>query len=155
MTGVEVLARREGYPKKRVNWIVRQLGGAPDDLMVEVRYPNVRDTIATTVKDARAKPEHLLYQVDRRRGAKGFRLWLAKDIGAKKRGRGPGSFVRESRQQSVDCYRTVVQHLRPWAAGAPKLPDAVGRASREASSVPPDFSSPEGRAFGEATEPEA
>jgi hypothetical protein len=153
-TAVEILAPREGYPKTRINWMTRQLAGAPDDLMLEVRYPNVRDTLTATLKDARAKPERLLYVPDRRRGARAFRLSLAKDLGAK-RGRGQGSFVRESRQQSVDFYRAVVQHLRPWSAGAPKLPESTGPASSDASPVPPDFSAPEGRAFGEATEPEA
>jgi hypothetical protein len=72
-----------------------------------------------------------------------------------KRGSGSGSFVRASRQQSVDFYRSAVQHLRPWTASAPKLPEAGAAASSQASPTPPDFSAPDARDFGEATEPES
>ena len=80
---------------------------------------------------------------------------MAKELGAK-RGRGPGSFVQESKQQTSDFYRTIVQGLRPWTATAPKLPPSPTPPARpaEASSDPPTFTSEE-REFGEATEPDS
>lgn len=38
-----------------------------------------------------------------------------------KRGRGEGSFVRETSAQAVEFYRDLVQNLRPWQARAPRL----------------------------------
>ncbi|MHB8397794.1 MAG: stress response protein [Candidatus Limnocylindrales bacterium] len=153
-TSIEVNAPEEGWAKTRINWIVRQLGGAPDDLRLDVRYPNIKEPVSGSLKDVRAKPERLLYAADPHRPPRTFRLSLAREMGAK-RGNGPGSFVRASRQQSVDFYRSIVQHLRPWAASAPKLPEAGSAVSSQASPTPPDFSAPDARDFGEATEPES
>ena len=38
-----------------------------------------------------------------------------------KRGKAEGSFVRETRAQTFDFYRDLVQNLKPWQARAPKL----------------------------------
>lgn len=152
-TSVEVAAPREGRPRTRINWILRQLKDAPETLRVDVRYPNARETTSGLLKDARLKPEKLLFEPDPKREPRVFRLSLSREIGTK-RGTGPGSFVRESRQQSIEFYRTIVQHLRPWTAGAPKLPEPGEPATPEASACPPDFSATDTRGFGEATEPE-
>jgi hypothetical protein len=153
-TSVEVDAPREGRPKTKVNWIVRQLKDAPEAVRIEARYPNARETTSSSLRDARVKPEKVIYAPDPKREPRSFRLILSKEMGAK-RGKGPGSFVRESRQQTVDFYRTIVQQLRPWTAGPPKLPEPVTAATAEASTQPPDFSSTDTRDFGDATKPES
>lgn len=38
-----------------------------------------------------------------------------------KRGKLAGSFVGDTKAQTLDFYRKVVQTLRPWIAPAPKL----------------------------------
>jgi len=151
-TSVELPAPRDGRPKTRIAWILRQLKDAPENLQLEVRYPNAKETTAATLKDAREKPDKLLFPSDSKREPRAFRISLARDLGAK-RGKGQGSFVHESRQQAIDFYRTAVQQLRAWTAGAPKLPVAPTAASQEATPEPPDFSSPTDRDFGEATLP--
>jgi hypothetical protein len=103
------------------------------------------------LKEAKAKPDRLLYALDPKREPVSFRLTMAKDLGAK-RGRGAGSFVQESKLQTSDFYRIVVQGLRGWAPSAPKLPEVPVEASAEATSEPPPFGSDD-RQFGEATEP--
>jgi hypothetical protein len=38
-----------------------------------------------------------------------------------KRGREEGSFVRETRAQTIAFYRDLVRNLKPWPPAAPKL----------------------------------
>lgn len=153
VTSIEVAAPREGRPKTRVNWLVRQLKDAPDNLRIEVRYPNAKETASASLKEAREKPDKLLFAGDSAREPRAFRLTVSWEMGAK-RGRQQGSFVAESRRQAIDFYRLAVQGLKPWSASAPKLPgEAPAPAADIATPEPPDFGA-EGREFGEASLPE-
>ncbi|MBA3529185.1 MAG: stress response protein, partial [Propionibacteriaceae bacterium] len=128
ITSVEIPAPREGRAKTRINWMIRQLKDAPDNLRIETRYPNAKETVSATIKQAREKPEMLLFAADPQREPRGFRLLLGREMGSK-RGKVAGSFVNESKAQAIDFYRTIVQGLRPWSASAPKLPGQVEPAS--------------------------
>ena len=150
-TSVDLAAPREGRARTRIGWLVRQLKDAPDGLRIEVRYPNVKESVSATLKEAREKPDRLLYAPDPHREPREFRLSLAAELGAK-RGKVAGSFVSESKGQVIEFYRTTVQGLRPWSASAPKLPDQPEVASAAASTEPPDFTGP-GREYGEASLP--
>ena len=150
-TSVVVAAPREGRPSTRINWILRQLVTANDDLLIEVRYPNQKEPTSCSLKDAKAKADRLLYTVDAKREPISFRLAMSKDLGMK-RGRLAGSFVLESKQQTSDFYRSIVQGLRTWAPAAPKLPAVAATHAPVATPEPPPFSSGE-RDFGEATDP--
>lgn len=152
VTAVEVAAPREGRPKTRINWLVRQLKDAPDNLRIEVRYPNAKETVSASLKEAREKPDKLLFAPDPAREPRAFRLWVGWEMGAK-RGRQQGSFVAESRRQAIEFYRAIVQGMKPWSASAPKLPGEPPTPSEIATPEPPDFGS-EGREFGEASLPE-
>jgi hypothetical protein len=149
-TSVALPAPKEGRPRTRITWLLRQMADAPDGLLVEARYPNQKEPSGSSLKDAKVKPERLLYALDQKRDPMAFRLTMSKELGAK-RGRGAGSFVLESKQQTSDFYRAVVQGQRAWTASAPKLPEAIS-APAEATPEPPPFSAPD-REFGEATEP--
>jgi hypothetical protein len=120
-TSVSLDAPRDGKPKTRLNWLLRQLADAPDDLRVEVHYPNVREPQRAALRDVRLKPERLLLASDLQREPRAFRLLLCRDLGMKRSG-ATGSFVSETQRQAVDFYRSVVQTLRPWRAPAPTLP---------------------------------
>jgi hypothetical protein len=150
-TSIVVAAPKDGRPTTRINWMLRQLAGAKDDVLIEVRYPNQKEPTSCTLKDGRAKPERLLYVADLRREPMSFRITMPKDLGMK-RGRLAGSFVLESKQQTSDFYRSIVQGLRAWAPAAPKLPAAATAATPAASPEPPPFTSGD-RDFGEAVEP--
>jgi hypothetical protein len=130
--------------------VLRQLTGARDDLLVEVRYPFQKEPTSCLLKEARLKPDRLLYAPDTRRESMAFRLTMSRDLGMK-RGRLAGSFVLESKQQTSEFYRSIVQGLRAWAPAPPKLPTAAA-ASPIASPEPPPFSGDD-REFGEAVEP--
>jgi hypothetical protein len=146
-----VNAPKDGRPATRVNWIMRQLTSAKDDLLIEVRYPNQKEPTSCSLKDARLKPERLLYAADPKREPWTFRLMVSKDLGMK-RGRLAGSFVAESKQQTNEFYRTIVQGIRAWAPAAPKLPAKPVVPIEAATSEPPPFSSGD-RDFGDAVEP--
>lgn len=146
-------AARDGRPRTRITWLLRQLADAPDNLRIEVRYPNAKKSASSTLKEARANPDRLLYPADIKREPRSFRVAITKKLGGK-REKGPGSFVLEAKLQTSDFYRLIVQRLRPWTATAPKLPSSLVQSvsSEEASPEPPPFTSPE-REFGQATEP--
>lgn len=150
-TSIVVAAPKDGRPTTRINWMLRQLLGAKDDVLIEVRYPNQKEPTSCTLKDARAKPERLLYAADPKREPMSFRITMPRDLGMK-RGRLAGSFVLESKQQTSDFYRSIVQGLRAWAPAAPKLPAAATTTVQPASPEPPPFTSGD-REFGEAVEP--
>lgn len=148
---VTVAAPKDGRPTTRINWLLRQLGQARDDVIVEVRYPNQKEATSASLKDARAKPERLVYAYDAKRDPMSFRVIMPRDLGMK-RGRQAGSFVIESKNQTSEFYRSIVQGLRAWAASAPKLPAPAREPSPAATPEPPPFTSGE-RDFGDATEP--
>ena len=56
LTSVSVEAPREGRVTSRINWLLRQLGDAPDDLRVEASYPNARETVSVLLAQAREEP---------------------------------------------------------------------------------------------------
>ena len=150
-TSVVISAPKDGRPSTRISWMLRQLATAKDDLLIEVRYPNQKEPTSCSLKDARLKPERLLYAPDPKRDPWTFRLIVSKDLGMK-RGRLAGSFVAESKQQTIEFYRAIVQGLRAWSPAAPKLPAKPIDASSAATSDPPPFSSGD-REFGDAPEP--
>jgi len=154
LISVAVEAPREGRVKSRINWLLRQLGDAPDDLRVEVVYPSARDTTSALLAQAREDPNRLLYPPDSKREPRSFILTLARPMGSK-RGKAEGSFVRETRGQTFDFYRELVQNLKLWQARPPKLRD-----SPEPEDVPdppqpdpPPFVAADQREVGQGTNP--
>src|SRR5829696_328233 len=150
VTSVSLDAPADGRPVTRINWLVRQLKDAPDGLVIEASFPNVRGTTACVLSDVRENP-HALLAADHKRPPRAFRLALSGPLGTK-RGKGEKSFVRETRQQAIAFYRDLVQDLRAWRAAAPKLPDEPVEAPETPTPEPPPFTA-EDREAGEATAP--
>lgn len=153
LTSVVVDAPREGRVKSRINWLVRQLGDAPGDLRVEVAYPNARETTGALLSQVREDPDCLAYPSDPKREPRSFILTLARPMG-QKRGKAEGSFVRETRAQTFDFYRDLVQNIKPWHARPPKLreepePEDVPDAPQ---ADPPPFAAADVREVGDATD---
>lgn len=119
-TSVEVKAPREGRPKTRTNWMLRQLQAAPEDVLVETRFAGSKETTTATLGEAREQPERLLSPTDAKRPPRGFTISQVTDLGTK-RGKGPGSFVHSTKQQAAGFYRDVVQNLQTWRPKAPAL----------------------------------
>lgn len=120
-TSIDVEAPREGWPKTRINWLLRQLKHADAELRIDVRFVNTRETASTMLAEAIEYPEVLLSPTDPKRDPRTFKIAMTRKMGSK-RGKEEGSFARETRQQAIDFYRDVVQDLREWQAPAPKLP---------------------------------
>jgi hypothetical protein len=140
---VKASAPKEGRPATRINWILRQLKKAPDDLRVEVHFARTKESTALLLKDAREDPKALLSPSDPKREPRSFTLSLARPLGTK-RGKGERSFVLETRRQVVSFYGDLVESLSEWRPKAPKLqseksPEESGDPRRtipEASDLP-------------------
>ena len=117
---VSVAAPRDKRAKTSINWLLRQLREAADNLLIEVSYPNARTTTAANLGKVRDDVSHLLYPPDPKRDPREFIVTQARAMG-QKRGRAEGSFVRETSAQTVAFYRDIVQDLKAWQAPAPKL----------------------------------
>lgn len=153
--GVTLDAPRERRVPARINWLLRQLTDAPGDLRVEVAYPMARQTVSTLLSQAREDAAMLLHPSDPKREPRSYTLTISRAMG-QKRGRAEGSFVRETRQQTIDFYRDLVQGLRAWQPRAPKLRDEEPPEDTEdePSTDPPPFGAP-GRDMGQAPDPSA
>lgn len=132
-TSTTINAPREGRPQTRINWMLRQAKGMRPDLRIEVRYPNARENPSMLLGGALQHPERLLYTPDPKREPRAFDIALVGDMG-RKRGKGPGSFVGDSRAQLLTFYREVLQRIRAWQPPAPRLPSET--LSVDASDVP-------------------
>lgn len=153
LTSVTVAAPREGRVRSRVNWLLRQLADAPDDLRVDVSYPNARQTVGCQLAEARENLDCLRYAQDPKREPRSFTLTLGRPMGLK-RGKVDGSFVRETRRQTFDFYRDLVQTIRPWQPPAPKLREepTSNQVPDTPQADPPPFAS-DGRDPGDAIDP--
>lgn len=127
---VDVPAPREGRPLTRVNWLIRQLGDAPDNLRIDGQFSGARSTTSNLLRALREDPTTLL---DDRREFRGFRVAATSPLGIK-RGTGRGGLI-DSVLAAVDgLYGAVVSQVRPWAAKAPQLP-AGGRSAAETAGL--------------------
>lgn len=151
-TEVDVDAPRQGRPLTRINWMLRQLRQGPDDLRIDVRFAKAQETTSLLRTEADEYPQRLLSSIDTRREPRSFRLAWSRSMGTK-RGKGHGSFVRETRQQAVDFYRDLVQNLRAWQPSAPKLPAEPQEVPLTPRPTPPPFSAPAEREPGNAVDP--
>lgn len=119
-TSVELGAPGEGRATTRVNWILRQLKSAPDDLRLEAKFARTAKTTTNLLGAVRDDPKQVLLAEDPKREPRAFHLSLARPMGVKK-GSGPGSFIVDTRQQVIDFYRELVQQLTDWQPKAPKM----------------------------------
>jgi hypothetical protein len=148
---VRVDAPPDSRGTTRINWLLRQLREAPDDLRVDAVFANVRDTASARLGDSRDAPERLLHPSDHKREIRSFVVAMNRPMGMK-RGKLQGSFVRETRRQVLDFYGTVIQGMKPWQAKAPQLrrQDVV---PSTAQPDPPAFSAVDERDIGEGVDP--
>lgn len=114
----DVDAPRQGRNKTKVNWLTRQLKDSPDSLRVEAFAVHARGGTAELLRDVKTNPDVLI--ADPQKDLRAFRITQTTAVGAK-RGTGRGSFI-ESVTDAVDgFYGAVLQNLRAWSPGAPRL----------------------------------
>ena len=120
-TSTSVEAPKEGRPRTRLNWIMRQLSQAPGMIRIDASFERRRDTTSNTLERLRDDPMLGLLN-DGQLNPRRFTIASSVDMGIKK-GNGQGSFVESVQTNLESFYRNVVQVLRPWQPPAPKLPD--------------------------------
>ena len=132
---VDVDAPRDGRQTTRVNWLVRQLKHAPDDVRIEAFAMHARGgSTAELLRRIREDPTVLVG--DPTKELRSFRIALSTGAGTK-RSVGRGSFI-DSVLGAVDAfYEQVVQILKPWAPAPPRLRTQDEVASAEP--VPPSL----------------
>jgi hypothetical protein len=141
---VDVHAPKTGRPTTQVNWLTRQLKGAPGALRVEAFASRGRGSgAATMLSTAREDAQSLV--VDPTKKLRSFRVAKIVPMGTR-RGRGRWSFI-DSVLEAIDgLYEDVVQQLRPWAASPPKYREAVWGdlpTDEKAETAPYDTNRPE------------
>lgn len=116
---IDVDAPKEGRPRTRVNWLVRQLKAAPGDLRIEAYAAHARGVgAAELLRDVREDPDVLV--PENKHELRWFRVAMSVPMGAK-RGRGRASFI-DSVRDCVDAfYADVMQNLKAWSAAPPKV----------------------------------
>lgn len=120
LTSVSIDAPKDGTPRGRFGWLMRQLKDVPGDLRLEAAFPNARSTTTATLDQMRENPKALEYEQDPKRAPRAFALTRCEPMG-KKRGRAEGSFVRDTGSQVISFYSDLVQDLKAWQAPAPKV----------------------------------
>jgi hypothetical protein len=126
---VTVPAPREGRPTTRVNWLVRQLKTAPEQLCIQPSAAWQRGRgQARTLVEARKDPKSLVE--DPAHELRSFTVSLSCNAGPA-RGQGRGSFV-DSVLTAVDkFYGEIVQHIKPWAPAPPRIRETDTEVSDE------------------------
>jgi len=124
---VDLDAPKVGRPATRVNWLLKQLRQAPDDLRIEAFVAHQRGPgTAELLGDLMESPTRLVSEP--KKELRSFRIARTTPMGTK-RGRGRGSFI-DSVLTAVDgFYGDVLQHLKAWSAAPPRM--------REPAETPP------------------
>jgi hypothetical protein len=139
---VDIDAPREGRPQTRVNWLVRQLKGAPDSVRLEAFVANARGAGATELL-GKVREDPTLLIADPKRDIRGFQVAMSAPMGVK-RGRGRGGFI-DSVLDLVDAfYAEVVQDLKAWSAAPPRMREPVLVEETPAALVSTSLSSQDG-----------
>ena len=126
---VDIDAPREGRPATRVNWLLRQLGEAPDNVRIDAFATGSRSSTSELLHAVRANPKVLVE--DPTHELRSFRISAMSPMGTK-RGTGRGSFI-DSVLATIDgFYAQVLQQVRSWTPHAPQLPKSGKTAVEEA-----------------------
>ena len=118
IASTEVDAPREGTPKGRVSWLLRQLQAAPGNLTVEARVTWKATSLTSPLSAVQENPS-VLYP-EKGHEIRSFTLSLASNMGTK-RDSGRGSFAESVISISRTFYGEVLEKLRGWKAPPPKL----------------------------------
>lgn len=138
---VELVAPELSRPTARLNWLLRQLMTAPDDLRIDVRFPHTRATASDLLGKIKENPKRILAEADH--APRSFILTLAGDVGGK-RSAGHGGFITDVSALLDTFYREVVHHLIEWTPPAPHLAPSAEEETQKSeraelvTSDPPD-----------------
>ncbi len=115
---VELEAPDLSRSSARLNWLLRQLKNAPDDLRIDLTFHHTRATASDLLGKVTENPKGILADADH--APRSFILTLAGDVGGK-RSAGHGGFITDVSALLDKFYREVVHHLTEWTPPAPHL----------------------------------
>jgi hypothetical protein len=120
----DVSAPGEGKPTTRINWLLRQLKEAPDNIRVEAFVARQRGGNAELLRVARENPGVLV--TDPTKEIKSFTVTFLGKMGANRLS-GRSGFIDSVIDGIFTSYDQIGQHLKDWAAAPPRLrkPDEV------------------------------
>lgn len=118
-----ISAPESGRNQSRVNWLVRQLDGAPSDTYVYWTYKRSRAPEAPIKLDDLRNKE-FGYHLDNSREISVFRVEVLRKMGTK-RTAGQGGFINSVVDAIEITYGQVLQKVKIWQAPAPKLSEKV------------------------------
>lgn len=115
-----VLAPTDKGGKGSVGWLLRQLRGAPDDLLVEVYEKNARTPLSGSLAGLLQDPTGVI--PSDRGDVHKFSLVLKREAGANRRagGRSPG-FIDSINSTVETFYEKVMQNISAWQPPTPKV----------------------------------
>ena len=119
-TSSRVRAPQDGRSKTRINWLIRQLKDAPDDVRVTSKFTRTSKTTSLLITDVRDNPTALLLADDPKREIVAFDVAITRDMGIKG-GKTKGSFVNTTMSQVSAFYGDVLQDIQAWQPRAPRL----------------------------------
>ena len=119
-SSIDVIAPSEGRNSTKVNWLLRQLKGAPESLRLESKLKKNGSAYSTGVllSDASANPKLLIPENGNE--IYGFRLTMFTKMGVK-HGAGQGSFVLSAIEAVELGYQFMLENFKAWTAKAPQL----------------------------------
>ena len=117
-----VEAPREGRSLTRINWLMRQLRSAPQNVRIDSSFEGSRQTTSELLGSL-ADESKLALLDDTKLAPKRFTVALTHEMGIK-RGKGQGTFIESVTSLLETFYREVAQEITPWTPKAPRLPDS-------------------------------
>lgn len=116
---VTIDAPTDGRANTRVNWLLRQLQGAPTTLHIRANTVRSRDAGPSyPISDLTAKTKTLVENPHA--DIRSFTLTLSQSAGTK-RGQGRGSFVNSVTGLVDTFYAEAIQQLKAWTPSAPRV----------------------------------
>lgn len=115
---MQISAPREGRPRTKINWLLRQLKSSPANLVVDAFIARSRDSLSEPLFRVQENPE-LLVRPDRKDPIR-FRLTLTAPMG-NKRALGSGGFPSSVLDILAIFYESTAQKIKPWTASAPTM----------------------------------
>lgn len=122
---------KAGRPQTRVNWLLRQLSSAPDNLRIDTYVVGSR-AIAASELLGKAREDPTILVTDPQKVVRAFRLVHSAPMGAK-RGGGRGSFIGSVLEVLQSFYEDTAQHLKPWPTSPPRSRDVSDEVAQEAA----------------------
>lgn len=109
--------------KARVNWLVRQLKGGPDETLISWTYKRARSS-EKPLRLSDLRQGLIDLDLDSAREISSFNVSLVGKMGTK-RTAGSGSFIDSVIGLISTTYGELLQKVKPWQPAAPKLSESV------------------------------